>query len=141
MTVLFLEVSTRVGRKATPLLALKICCQGGRSLLLRWMNYGRHGRYSAWNITATARLVSKLLGDLHTKTIIHVRNKHLPLRSAIPEDITSVRLLSTEMLVEAVAKCLRSIDPETGAGLPVRLSAAMATKYRQASLLAEACKV
>ncbi|GAV03788.1 hypothetical protein RvY_14168 [Ramazzottius varieornatus] len=58
----------------------------------------------------------------------------------IPEDITSVRSLSTEMLVEAVAKCLRNIDPEANAGIPVRLSSAMATKYRQAATLAEACK-
>ncbi|OQV17475.1 Coiled-coil domain-containing protein 22-like protein [Hypsibius exemplaris] len=56
----------------------------------------------------------------------------------LAEDVVSIRQFSVDNLVEAVSTCVRSIHPETP--VPTRLSASMATKYRQASAIVDACK-
>ncbi|XP_055341979.1 coiled-coil domain-containing protein 22 homolog [Paramacrobiotus metropolitanus] len=56
----------------------------------------------------------------------------------VGDDVLSIRDFPTELLVQSAAVCLRAINPQLQ--VPTRLSASMATKYRQAAALADACK-
>lgn len=58
----------------------------------------------------------------------------------IPEEIDSVRLFSSELVVEAVVSCLRVIDPSLGHGLPSSLPPGMSARFRVGTSLAQACQ-
>lgn len=58
----------------------------------------------------------------------------------IPEDVDSVRLFSSELVVEAVVSCLRVIDPGLGHGLPSTLPPGMSARFRVGTSLAQACQ-
>lgn len=58
----------------------------------------------------------------------------------VPEDVDSVRLFSSELVVEAVVSCLRVIDPALGHGLPSSLPPGMSARFRVGTSLAQACQ-
>lgn len=57
------------------------------------------------------------------------------------EDIDSVQRFSSELIVEAVVRCLRVIDPSVGAALPTSLPPGMSARFRLGMSLAQACQV
>ncbi|XP_061114592.1 coiled-coil domain-containing protein 22 isoform X2 [Conger conger] len=58
----------------------------------------------------------------------------------IGEDVESVKQFSSELIVEAVVRCLRVIDPPLGNGLPPSLPPGMSARFRLGMSLAQACQ-
>lgn len=59
----------------------------------------------------------------------------------IDEDVQSVKQFTSELIVEAVVRCLRVIDPAVGNGLSHSLPPAMSARFRLGMSLAQACQV
>lgn len=57
----------------------------------------------------------------------------------IPPDVQTLRAFTTELVVEAVVRCLRVISPAVGSGLSPLLPPAMSARFRLAMSLAQAC--
>uniref|UniRef100_A0A8B9LLT1 Coiled-coil domain-containing protein 22 n=1 Tax=Astyanax mexicanus TaxID=7994 RepID=A0A8B9LLT1_ASTMX len=58
----------------------------------------------------------------------------------IDEDVQSVKQFSSELIVEAVVRCLRVIDPGLGSGLSPTLPPGMSARFRLGMSLAQACQ-
>ncbi|XP_041712069.1 coiled-coil domain-containing protein 22-like isoform X2 [Coregonus clupeaformis] len=58
----------------------------------------------------------------------------------VGEDVQSVKRFSSELIVEAVVKCLRVIDPALGSGLSPSLPLSMSARFRVGMSLAQACQ-
>uniref|UniRef100_A0A8C1YL96 Coiled-coil domain-containing protein 22 n=1 Tax=Cyprinus carpio TaxID=7962 RepID=A0A8C1YL96_CYPCA len=58
----------------------------------------------------------------------------------IDEDVQSVKQFTSELIVEAVVKCLRVIDPALGNGLSHLLPPGMSARFRLGMSLAQACQ-
>ncbi|KAM4662767.1 coiled-coil domain-containing protein 22 [Discoglossus pictus] len=58
----------------------------------------------------------------------------------VPEEVQSVRHFSTELIVEAVVRCLRVINPSIGASLSHVLPPGMSARFRIGTSLAQACQ-
>uniref|UniRef100_G1R9C0 Coiled-coil domain-containing protein 22 n=1 Tax=Nomascus leucogenys TaxID=61853 RepID=G1R9C0_NOMLE len=61
--------------------------------------------------------------------------------TAVPPDVQTLRAFTTELVVEAVVRCLRVINPAVGSGLSPLLPLAMSARFRLAMSLAQACMV
>ncbi|XP_003418024.1 coiled-coil domain-containing protein 22 isoform X1 [Loxodonta africana] len=59
--------------------------------------------------------------------------------TAVPADVQTLRAFTTELVVEAVVRCLRVINPDVGSGLSPLLPLAMSARFRLAMSLAQAC--
>lgn len=59
--------------------------------------------------------------------------------TAVPPEVQSLRAFTTELVVEAVVRCLRVINPDVGSGLSHLLPPAMSARFRLAMSLAQAC--
>lgn len=57
------------------------------------------------------------------------------------EETDSVKLFSSELIVEAVVRCIRVIDPGLGSALPTSLPPGMSARFRVGMSLAQACQV
>lgn len=58
----------------------------------------------------------------------------------VGEDLDSVRLFSSQLIVEAVVRCLRVIEPGLGGALPTSLPPGMSARFRVGMSLAQACQ-
>ncbi|XP_054859104.1 coiled-coil domain-containing protein 22 [Eublepharis macularius] len=58
----------------------------------------------------------------------------------IPDEVQSVREFTTELIVEAVVRCLQVINPSVGAGLSHILPPGMSARFRIGISLAQACQ-
>uniref|UniRef100_A0A671LHG7 Coiled-coil domain-containing protein 22 n=1 Tax=Sinocyclocheilus anshuiensis TaxID=1608454 RepID=A0A671LHG7_9TELE len=58
----------------------------------------------------------------------------------IDEDVQSVKQFTSELIVEAVVKCLRVIDPALGNGLSHSLPPGMSARFRLGMSLAQSCQ-
>ncbi|XP_019569887.2 coiled-coil domain-containing protein 22 [Rhinolophus sinicus] len=59
--------------------------------------------------------------------------------TAVPPEVQTLRAFTTELVVEAVVRCLRVINPAVGSGLSPLLPIAMSARFRLAMSLAQAC--
>lgn len=59
----------------------------------------------------------------------------------VGEDIDSVKQFSSELIVEAVVRCVRVIEPSLGSVLPTSLPPGMSARFRVGMSLAQACQV
>ncbi|CAK6449977.1 unnamed protein product [Pipistrellus nathusii] len=59
--------------------------------------------------------------------------------TAVPPDVQTLRAFTAELVVEAVVRCLRVIDPAVGSSLSPLLPLAMSARFRLAMSLAQAC--
>lgn len=59
----------------------------------------------------------------------------------VSEEISSIKQFSSELIVEAVVRCVRVIHPSVGATLPTSLPPAMSARFRVGMSLAQACQV
>ncbi|XP_075855186.1 coiled-coil domain-containing protein 22 isoform X1 [Microcebus murinus] len=59
--------------------------------------------------------------------------------TAVPPDVQTLRAFTTELVVEAVVRCLRVINPAVGSGLSPLLPLTMSARFRLAMSLAQAC--
>lgn len=62
-------------------------------------------------------------------------------RREVSEDTDSIRQFSSELIVEAVVRCVRVIDPGLGSALPTSLPPGMSARFRVGTSLAQACQV
>ncbi|XP_026888926.2 coiled-coil domain-containing protein 22 [Electrophorus electricus] len=58
----------------------------------------------------------------------------------IDDDVQSIKQFSSELIVEAVVRCLRVIDPTLGNGLSPSLPPGMSARFRVGMSLAQACQ-
>ncbi|XP_062315523.1 coiled-coil domain-containing protein 22 [Osmerus eperlanus] len=58
----------------------------------------------------------------------------------VADDIQSVKQFTSELIVEAVVRCLRVIDPALGSGLSPSLPPGMSARFRVGMSLAQACQ-
>ncbi|XP_017324208.1 coiled-coil domain-containing protein 22 isoform X1 [Ictalurus punctatus] len=58
----------------------------------------------------------------------------------IDEDVQRVKQFSSELIVQAVVRCLRVIDPGVGSGLSPTLPPGMSARFRVGMSLAQACQ-
>ncbi|XP_043936060.1 coiled-coil domain-containing protein 22 [Protopterus annectens] len=58
----------------------------------------------------------------------------------VPEDVECVKQFSTELIVEAVVRCLRVINPSVGNGINHLLPPGMSARFRIGMSLAQACQ-
>ncbi|KAM4696950.1 LOW QUALITY PROTEIN: coiled-coil domain-containing protein 22 [Rhinophrynus dorsalis] len=58
----------------------------------------------------------------------------------IPEEVQSIRHFNTELIVEAVVRCLRVINPSLGSTLSHVLPPGMSARFRIGTSLAQACQ-
>ncbi|XP_041952855.1 coiled-coil domain-containing protein 22 [Alosa sapidissima] len=58
----------------------------------------------------------------------------------VGEDVESVKQFTSELIVEAVVRCLRVIDPALGSGLSHLLPPGMSARFRLGMSLAQACQ-
>uniref|UniRef100_A0A8C4HIW7 Coiled-coil domain-containing protein 22 n=1 Tax=Dicentrarchus labrax TaxID=13489 RepID=A0A8C4HIW7_DICLA len=56
------------------------------------------------------------------------------------EEIDSIKLFSSELIVEAVVRCIRVIDPGLGNALPTSLPPGMSARFRVGMSLAQSCQ-
>ncbi|XP_034029354.1 coiled-coil domain-containing protein 22 [Thalassophryne amazonica] len=56
------------------------------------------------------------------------------------EEIDSVKQFNSELIVEAVVRCVRVIDPGLGSALPTSLPPGMSARFRVGMSLAQACQ-
>lgn len=61
--------------------------------------------------------------------------------SDIDEEVQTVKQFSSELIVQAVVRCLRVIDPAMGNGLSPTLPPGMSARFRVGMSLAQACQV
>lgn len=61
--------------------------------------------------------------------------------SEVNEEVDSVKQFSSELIVEAVVRCIRVIDPGLGSALPTSLPPGMSARFRVGMSLAQACQV
>ncbi|ERE64222.1 coiled-coil domain-containing protein 22 [Cricetulus griseus] len=59
--------------------------------------------------------------------------------TAVPPEVQTLRAFTTELVVEAVVRCLRVISPTVGSSLSHLLPPAMSARFRLAMSLAQAC--
>lgn len=59
----------------------------------------------------------------------------------VSEEIDSVKQFSSELIVEAVVRCIRVIDPGLGSTLPTSIPPGMSARFRVGMSLAQACQV
>ncbi|XP_006097260.1 coiled-coil domain-containing protein 22 isoform X2 [Myotis lucifugus] len=59
--------------------------------------------------------------------------------TAVPPEVQTLRAFTTELVVEAVVRCLRVINPAVGSSLSPLLPPAMSARFRLAMSLAQAC--
>ncbi|XP_040009373.1 coiled-coil domain-containing protein 22 isoform X2 [Xiphias gladius] len=71
------------------------------------------------------------------KILIHALKQ---VGTEMSEEIDSVRQFSSELMVEAVVRCIRVIDPGLGSGLPTSLPPGMSARFRVGMSLAQACQ-
>lgn len=57
------------------------------------------------------------------------------------DDVSSIKEFSSELIVEAVVRCVRVIDPGLGGALPTSLPPGMSARFRVGMSLAQACQV
>ncbi|KAF6730207.1 Coiled-coil domain-containing protein 22 [Oryzias melastigma] len=62
------------------------------------------------------------------------------LHSDVDEDVDGVRQFTSELLVEAVVRCIRVIDPGLGGALAPSLPPGMSARFRVGMSLAQACQ-
>ncbi|KAG7224304.1 hypothetical protein INR49_000547 [Caranx melampygus] len=58
----------------------------------------------------------------------------------VSEEVDSVRQFSSELIVEAVVRCIRVIDPGLGSTMPTSLPPGMSARFRVGMSLAQACQ-
>uniref|UniRef100_A0A1A8F100 Coiled-coil domain-containing protein 22 n=1 Tax=Nothobranchius korthausae TaxID=1143690 RepID=A0A1A8F100_9TELE len=58
----------------------------------------------------------------------------------LSEEINSMKQFSSELIVEAVVRCIRVIDPGLGGALPTSLPPGMSARFRVGMSLAQACQ-
>lgn len=58
----------------------------------------------------------------------------------VSEEVDSVKQFTSELIVEAVVRCIRVIDPGIGGGLPTSLPPGMSARFRVGMSLAQACQ-
>ncbi|KAG9477804.1 hypothetical protein GDO78_013011 [Eleutherodactylus coqui] len=58
----------------------------------------------------------------------------------VPEEVQSLRQFNTELIVEAVVRCLRVINPSAGSNLSHILPPGMSARFRIGTSLAQACQ-
>ncbi|KAG8447812.1 hypothetical protein GDO86_015063 [Hymenochirus boettgeri] len=58
----------------------------------------------------------------------------------VPEEVQSIRQFNTELIVEAVVRCLRVINPSVGSSLGHVLPPGMSARFRIGTSLAQACQ-
>lgn len=61
--------------------------------------------------------------------------------SEVSEEIDSIKAFSSELIVEAVVKCIQVINPGLGSALPTSLPPGMSARFRVGMSLAQACQV
>uniref|UniRef100_A0A3B4XZI6 Coiled-coil domain-containing protein 22 n=1 Tax=Seriola lalandi dorsalis TaxID=1841481 RepID=A0A3B4XZI6_SERLL len=71
------------------------------------------------------------------KILIHALKQ---VGTEVSEEIDSVRQFSSELIVEAVVRCIRVIDPGLGSTLPTSLPPGMSARFRVGMSLAQACQ-
>lgn len=59
----------------------------------------------------------------------------------VGEDVDRLNQFTSELIVEAVVRCIRVIDPALGEGLPTSLPPGMSARFRVGMSLAQACQV
>lgn len=60
--------------------------------------------------------------------------------TVVSDETDSVKLFSSELIVEAVVRCIRVIDPGLGSALPTSLPPGMSARFRLGMSLAQACQ-
>ncbi|XP_069544286.1 coiled-coil domain-containing protein 22 [Brachyistius frenatus] len=71
------------------------------------------------------------------KILIHALRQ---VGTEVGEDVGTVREFSSELIVEAVVRCVRVIDPGLGGALPASLPHGMSARFRVGMSLAQACQ-
>nr|XP_057906571.1 coiled-coil domain-containing protein 22 isoform X1 [Doryrhamphus excisus] len=71
------------------------------------------------------------------KILIHALKQ---VGTELSEDIDSVKSFTSELIVEAVVRCIRVIDPGLGSALPTTLPPGMSARFRVGMSLAQACQ-
>ncbi|XP_060931012.1 coiled-coil domain-containing protein 22 [Limanda limanda] len=71
------------------------------------------------------------------KILIHALKQ---VGTEVSEEIDSVRQFSSELIVQAVVRCIQVIDPGLGSSLPTSLPPGMSARFRVGMSLAQACQ-
>ncbi|XP_038577532.1 coiled-coil domain-containing protein 22-like isoform X2 [Micropterus salmoides] len=71
------------------------------------------------------------------KILIHALKQ---VGTEVSEETDSIKLFTCELIVEAVVRCIRVIDPGLGGGLPTSLPPGMSARFRVGMSLAQACQ-
>ncbi|XP_041859005.1 coiled-coil domain-containing protein 22 [Melanotaenia boesemani] len=71
------------------------------------------------------------------KILIHALRQ---VGTEVSEEVVSVKHFTSELIVEAVVRCMRVIDPGLGGGLPTSLPPGMSARFRVGMSLAQACQ-
>ncbi|XP_054625737.1 coiled-coil domain-containing protein 22 isoform X2 [Dunckerocampus dactyliophorus] len=71
------------------------------------------------------------------KILIHALKQ---VGTELSEEIDSVKSFTSELIVEAVVRCIRVIDPGLGSALPTTLPPGMSARFRVGMSLAQACQ-
>ncbi|XP_057713889.1 coiled-coil domain-containing protein 22 [Corythoichthys intestinalis] len=71
------------------------------------------------------------------KILIHALKQ---VGTELSEEVASIRDFTSELIVEAVVRCIRVIDPGLGNVLPTTLPPAMSARFRVGMSLAQACQ-
>ncbi|XP_014857066.1 PREDICTED: coiled-coil domain-containing protein 22 [Poecilia mexicana] len=71
------------------------------------------------------------------KILIHTLRQ---VGTEVGEDVDRVNQFTSELIVEAVVRCIRVIDPALGEGLPTSLPPGMSARFRVGMSLAQACQ-
>uniref|UniRef100_A0A667X5Z0 Coiled-coil domain-containing protein 22 n=1 Tax=Myripristis murdjan TaxID=586833 RepID=A0A667X5Z0_9TELE len=71
------------------------------------------------------------------KILIHALRQ---VGTEVSDDVQSVKQFTSELIVEAVVRCVRVIDPGLGGGLPASLPPGMSARFRVGMSLAQACQ-
>eukprot|EP00064_Thunnus_orientalis_P017907 superscaffoldBa00003946_g17993 len=71
------------------------------------------------------------------KILIHTLKQ---VGTEVSEEVDSVKAFSSELIVEAVVRCIRVIDPGLGSALPTSLPPGMSARFRVGMSLAQACQ-
>uniref|UniRef100_A0A672ZVR5 Coiled-coil domain-containing protein 22 n=1 Tax=Sphaeramia orbicularis TaxID=375764 RepID=A0A672ZVR5_9TELE len=71
------------------------------------------------------------------KILIHALKQ---VGTEVGEEVDSVKQFNSELIVEAVVRCIRVIDPGLGSTLPTSLPPGMSARFRVGMSLAQACQ-
>ncbi|XP_023197653.1 coiled-coil domain-containing protein 22 isoform X1 [Xiphophorus maculatus] len=71
------------------------------------------------------------------KILIHALKQ---VGTEVGEDVDRLNQFTSELIVEAVVRCIRVIDPALGEGLPTSLPPGMSARFRVGMSLAQACQ-